>query len=898
MTSQPPLVLALPDQADQPDQAADLDLVGGKGASLARLAATGLPVPRGFHVTTAAYRDLVARDGLQDEILAAIGGVRTGDADTAEAAARRIAGLFAQHPVPDRTAAAVRQAYAGLGAEVPVAVRSSATAEDLPGLSFAGQQDSYLNVRGEQALLDAIKRCWASLWTARAIDYRARHRIAAADVAIAVVVQELVPADAAGVVFTANPVTGARDEMVINAGWGLGEAVVGGQTTPDTYRVARSDGRIRERRIGAKAVRTVLTAAGTGEEPVPTDDRTRPVLDAAEIAELARLGIRIEQLYGRPMDVEWARQRGRFAILQARPVTGLPAGPAEEWNDSRAGDYLWTCANLGEAIPSVMTPCTWSLVQIFMSEAMALSAVGRHRLSGNIGGRFYLNLSLTLAVGSALGLSRLVRQASEQAFGRIPDDVEVPSLPMARRRVVWLAVASAVPFLRRVVSYQKRLPALLAAAPGRCDRLRTAIGSTPDRQGLLALWHAELDPLLRDVSRMLAAGARLAGTGLSTIRPRLLKLVPEREASALLTGLHTSTGQLASLGPLLGLAQLARGEIDRATYARRWGHRCPDEFEISVPRPAEDPDWIDRQVAGLRAAGTDISALLARQETARTAAWQRFGERYPRKEAAMRRRIARIGRAARAREAARSEVIRAFWVLRAFVLRAGELTGQHSDLFFLTIEEILALLAGDDTALARVLSRREAYRRYAALPSYPTLIRGRFDPFRWAADPRRRSDLFDEHRDRRHAEGGAADRGRAPSRGPAPASDTISGFPGATGIVEATARVLGSVDEGAALRPGEVLVTTVTNIGWTPLFARAAAVVTDIGAPLSHAAIVARELGIPAVVGCGTATTRLHTGDRLRVDGEHGTVQIINVDGVDGTDGTDGTDGGAKRDGP
>ncbi|MEV0697903.1 PEP/pyruvate-binding domain-containing protein [Saccharopolyspora sp. NPDC050389] len=837
---------------------ADLALVGGKGASLARLAGAGLPVPPGFDVTTVAYRDFVAAGGLQERILAAVAEVDPDRPETAQAASDRIQRWFAESPVPAVIAEAVGEAYAGMGDEVPVAVRSSATAEDLPDMSFAGQQDTFLNIRGEAAVLDAVRRCWASLWTARAIDYRLRNGVAADDVALAVVVQELVPAEAAGVLFTRDPVTGAGEDVLVNAAWGLGESIVGGQVTPDTYVVAR-DGQVREQVVSDKAVMTVRTTEGTREEPVPAERRDVAVLSTAQAGELSALGVRIEELYGCPMDVEWAARDGRFWVVQARPITGLRDRPVETWNDSLGGDYLWTCANLGEAIPSVMTPCTWSLVEIFMSETMALSRVGPHRLSGNIGGRFYLNLSLTFAVGNALGLGSLVRSASEQAFGRIPEDVKVPALPMSRWRVVRSAASSALPFLRRVAAYQRRLPELLASSPDRCARLHERIAAVGGAEELRALWRSDVEPLLRDSSRMLAAGARLDGAGLVRIRPRLLKLVGEADANALLTGLSAGGDALASLGPVMGLGELARGDIDRETFARSWGHRCPDEFEVYAPRPAEDPEWIDRQLAGLRSAA-DPAELLARQERARDAAWARLRSRHPGKERRLRRRITGAARAARGREAARSELIRAFWVLRAFVLRAGELTGAGEDLFFLRIEEVLALLGGSREPLGAVADRRQTYRAYAALGPYPTLVRGHFDPVRWSARPDRRMDVFDE------------------SVALAPVSDSVRGFAGAAGVVEGTARVLASVDEGETLRPGEVLVTTVTNVGWTPLFPRAAAVVTDVGAPLSHAAIVARELGIPAVVGCGNATTRLRSGDRVRVDGAAGTVEVLAAD--------------------
>ncbi|CRK57258.1 Phosphoenolpyruvate synthase [Alloactinosynnema sp. L-07] len=806
---------------------ADLDTVGGKGASLATLARAGLPVPPGIHITTDAYRVFVA-SGLDDDLR---------DALTRDNAAERIAALFAAQDIPPSVAQAIRDAVP----TGPVAVRSSATAEDLPELSFAGQHDSFLNVCGAEAVLDAVKRCWASLWTERAIGYRAHHGIDAEDVAIAVVVQELVPADAAGVLFTANPLTGARDEQVVNAAWGLGEAVVGGQVTPDTYVVG--DGHVISREIADKTVMTVGTDTGTGERPVPDDRRRTPVLDDTQAVELAVLGARIEELYGTPMDVEWALRDGRFSILQARPITTLrPAGV--EWNDTLGGDYLWTCVNLGEAVPSVMTPATWSLVKILSS-----AAVGPYRITGNIGGRFYLNLSVSTAAAAAVGMGAAVRKQSEQTLGRIPEDVEIPPLPMSRLAVI----RAAIPFAKEAVAYRRKLPQLVADTPIRCRDLREDIAAAADPRALAELWRSDLDSLLHETCRVLDTGAR--GAGPVKLERALRDLVGDADATTLMTGLHADGDELASLGPLLGLARLRAGKLDRAGYAATWGHRCPDEFEIAEPRPAEDPAWIDRLIDTV--GELDPRALLDRQAAARDAAWQRLVERHPGKAKRVRRQLDRAAEVARARERARSEMVRAFWVLRAFVLRAGDLTGHGADLFFLPIDQIVAVLDGDESPLATVPAQRAAYDRYRALPPYPTLIRGRFDPEAWAADPDRRSDLFDATADHK------------------PLGEAITGFPGAVGVVDGTARVVSTVDEAAALRPGEILVTTVTNVGWTPLFPRAAAIVTDVGAPLSHAAIVARELGIPAVVGCGNATTRLSTGDRVRVDGAKGTVTLV-----------------------
>ena len=775
------------------DPAADLETVGGKGASLARLAAAGLPVPNGFHLTTHAYRrfteglDAEIRDGLGDEAA--------------------ITAAFEHLDVPEDIADAIRAALP----PGPVAVRSSATAEDLPELSFAGQHDTFLDVSGDE-VLDAVKRCWASLWTARAIAYRARNDIT--DVALAVVVQEMVPADAAGVLFTANPVTGARTETVVNAAPGLGEALVGGTVTPDEY-VVSADGVVR--RSGGS------------------------LLSDAQVKELAGLGTRIQDLYGVPVDVEWAVAGGRIAVLQARPITAL----AEVWNDTLRGDYLWTCANLREAVPNVMTPATWSF-----AEVLAQPPIAGHPTSGNIGGRFYLNLSAALAVGQALGLGGFVRRTAELYFGRIPPGVEVPSLPLSRFAVLRAAIGAALPFLRQAREFRAKIDGLLASAPGRAERLHAAFRAASTPAELLALWKSEVHDLLHVDARVFDSGARNGSMVAVKLGRELAKLVGDDDTTALLTGAHGTEGELESLGPVLGLARLRRGEITREEYARQYGHRFADEFEVSVPRPAEDPGW-----PRLDDTGVDPEELLARQAAVRDAAWERLRAAHPGKVERLRREVDKLAALARERERARSEFARTFAVLRAFLVRVGEITGHGDALFFLPIEETLRVLEGDETPLASVPARRAAYDRYRALPPYPTVIRGRFDPEAWAADPNRRVDVHDASAE--------------------PLGDAVSGFPGAAGVVEGVARVVHDVADGAALQQGEVLVTTVTNIGWTPLFPRAAAVVTDVGAPLSHAAIVARELGIPAVVGCGNATTRIRTGDRVRVDGGRGAVTVL-----------------------
>ena len=854
MDAQVPLVMAL----DDPDAAAGV--VGGKGASLARLARAGFRVPPGFHVTTSAYLDFIGRGGLREPVLAAMSAVDVSDAATFGTAAARIGELFAGQPVPAPTAAAIAGAYASLGDDVPVAVRSSATVEDLPGMSAAGQHDTYLNVRGEAAVLDAVRRCWASLWSARAIGYRARCGVEPGEVSIAVVVQRLVLAEAAGVMFTIDPVDGARDKVVVSANWGLGESVVGGDVTPDVAVVDRASETLVSYQTGSKETMTVADGVGTRAAGTPAGLRSAAVLSPAQAGELARVGLAIEKLYGQPVDIEWALAAGELSVVQARPVrTGASrpaAGPGEQWNDSLAGDYLWSNGNLGEAFPDVMTPATWSFVELLMTRMTFPPSLPGYRGYGRIAGRFYANVSMSISLEALVGISpRRFAALFGPVLGKLPPAEEIPRPRLPRWKATRQMVPATVAMLRRVRANQKRMPQFLADAPSRCERLRAEIEQTTDATVLASLWSEKVRPLLEEACDMLSAAAA-HGTTLVSIPGKLATLVGEADSALLLSG-QADGLPLASLGPVTGLARLARGEIDRDTFARQYGHRGSHEVELSIPRPAEDPAWIDGPLAAVGDSAHDADTLLANQEAARAAAWERLAREDPKKAAVARKLIARWAPVARDREAARSEVVRSAWVARTWVRRAGQLTGHGDDLFFLELPETVGLLRGDPAPLAKVPARRAAYETYRALPPYPALIRGRFDPIRWAADPNRRSDYYDE---------------RAQTTKP---DDTITGFPGAAGVVEGIARVLSTPEDAAQFGDGEILVTTVTNIGWTPIFPRAAAVVTDVGAPLSHAAIVARELGIPAVVGCGNATMLLHSGDRVRVDGSNGTVEVL-----------------------
>ncbi len=721
-------------------------------------------------------------------------------------------------------------------ADTAFAVRSSALGEDSAQASFAGEFETVLDVSTEEEIREAIHLVRRSRLNERVQAYSQARGIDA-EHEVAVVVQRMVQADTSGILFTADPVTGSRATMVGNFVHRLGDRLVAGEATGEPFTIKK-----------------------------PKGQYSGPAELKRFVPKLYKLAHRLEEELGCPQDIEWAIADGKLHLLQSRPITTLIGyNPANgEWNDSLTGDYLWSNVNFGEAVPDVMTPLTWTVLGHIFGQWAVLPG---YETAGNIGGRPYLNVSVFATVFKAMGKGRqgLLEALEGTLYMRLPEGMEIPVIPMSRLRLL-----SILPGMIRVRMKErtgvKDLPAYLAANPARCRRMRQQIREAATKTELITIWREAIRPHVTQSVWTVMGSVSFSVDYMMRLRRELTELAGPDDAGILISNLTGSSGVLASLGPLVGLAKVARGEMDREAYLEQYGHRGPHEFELSIPCPAEDPDWVDRQVARFSQSPVDVEALLAKQRAEFDAAWERFKARHPRKAKSIRRRIGEGARRARKREAARSEYVRDRWIVRAFALRAGELTGLGDDIFFLTLDEVLDVLSGNETALDYIPARKETYGRYHALPPYPSLIRGRFDPFRWAADPERRSDLFDAH-------------------APLPAlashdggSNVIFGSPGAAGRVEGVVRRLARPEDGDQLQEGEVLVAMQTDIAWTLLFPRAAAIVTDVGAPLSHAAIVARELGVPAVVGCGNATMRLNSGDRVRVDGARGTVEILSTD--------------------
>ncbi|MGD2158246.1 MAG: PEP-utilizing enzyme [Anaerolineales bacterium] len=532
----------------------------------------------------------------------------------------------------------------------------------------------------------------------------------------------------------------------------------------------------------------------------------------------------------------------------------------DEWNATLQGDYLWSNVNFGEAVTKAMTPLAWSVLQFSLDDWVFIPG---YPTVGNIGGIPYLNISVFASLFHALGRNRqdLLNTMEATLYMHLPEELEIAWIPLPPKKLL-----SSLYHSMQINIKQKRgigkLTAYLETNPDWFQKTQKRIRAVENKSELIKLWQDEMGPhIKRGVWCVLGSATHSADYTIQ-LRRDLTDLVGPDDANILIANVSEGRGPLASLGPLVGLEKVARGAMSKSAYLQQHGHRGPHEFEISVPRPAEDPEWLESEIANYYANPVDVTAIRTKQEGQFHAAWERLQSRYPGNASTLSKRIAESARRVRLRENARSEYVRDRWAVRLFALRAAELTGLGEDIFFLSLDEVLALLAGDETGVQAIHTRREKYQKYKPLPPYPSVIQGRFHPFEWAADPQRRSDIFIESITRSQLVHKTE-------------LGIINGSPGSAGQVEGVVRLLDTASGGSQFQKGEILVAVQTDIAWTMIFPRAAGIITDVGAPLSHAAIVARELGIPAVVGCGDASIRLKTGDRVRVDGSRGQVEIL-----------------------
>ena len=880
--------------------AATLETVGGKGASLSRLAQAGFSVPPGCHVTTAAYRRFVAANDLQPRILD-LARVPADDPAALEAASEAIRALFLAAPIPDDIATEIRAAYANL--DGPVAVRSSATAEDLPGASFAGQQDTYLNIVGADRVLDAVRRCWASLWTGRAMGYRAHNAIAPESVSLAVVVQALVPAEAAGILFTANPVTGHRGQAVIDGALGLGEAVVGGLVTPDHWVVDKASGRIVTAEVHDKAVMTVRTAEGTEEVPTPDEQRRRPVLTDDQVRELTATASRIEAVYGAPQDIEWALADGQLYILQSRPITSLYPQPSPLPTDGQL--HVYANFNYLQGLVEPLTPAGSSL---FMALVRNIGRLTSERLAAENGqpgvvavvaGRMFADVTTPLRSPRALEVVKVATALMDPRMGHAVREVLAdPRLAPRPDRPLSASIERFWPLLRRAPVILSRVVRLwanpdqarrqlmldyhqrLAELHTRIDKARTLeervaiLDSAPQ---LASYLFPRLLPLAISgiALQRLTQGYIERWLGDTTAALELLRGAPHNPTTTMDLSLWSLSRSIAADPASVASLRRPTEEVAADYQARRlpptlqaalgsflavYGHRAIREIDIGMPRWSEAPGYIidvlrtylditDPALApdvhfkeGDRAARQRIETLLDR-----VGALREGGVRRLVLGVMLRRMRDLIG----LREMPKFFLIRAFAEIRRLWWAMGEdlvqwgLLNAAEDAFFLTADEIRAAARGQREPLAeRAAERRAEYQAEMRRKRVPRLITSEGVELYGAAT----------------ANDGSA----------------LAGTPASPGVVEGLVRVV--LDpHGAQLQPGEILVAPSTDPAWTPLFLAAGGLVMEAGGMMSHGSVVAREYGIPAVVGVTDATHLLRTGERVTVDGTAG--RVIKAEG-------------------
>lgn len=888
---------------------------GGKATGLAALVRAGFPVPAAYALGREAADEAYARV-LPSGPLAPYG---EGPGREAQSAAlrERIMALPIAPPLArelSRTLAQLRAASAE-----SVAVRASSTVEDHALASAAGLFTSTLNVRDEAGLFMAVKRAWASLLSPAALGYAATVG-AMEDAGMGVVIQAMVPADAAGVLFTENPLTGDADEIVIHASFGLGTQVTDGHCTPDTFRVDKRTGFVRDRVIAHKRTR-VAPAPGGGlvEQPVHAWEADVQSLDEHVLAQLTVLAKRIEEHFGEPRDVEFAVAGDTVYVLQSRPVSAGRALAHERRQASGGGlrarllggggrkspprgvqggggdpaTLVWSNLNVGEVLPGVATPLTWSALSSFAEQGFreALAALGCKvpkgaRLLGSFRGRMYLSLSeLERIAAQVPGLKPshlLALGARGGELASLPPDA-LAGAPGKQGKQ-----GKPGNLLLRLPGVASRLASAHLGFEQRYARFESAFSFERGRLEMLDLRilpGAALDETLSDVERLLAQTAALLAqaygglvAALVPLRSALALLLPG-DAQAIQGCLLSAIEDVESAGPgrevlsvarafrvdpvarevllaggVASLAELPAGPAFAALerLLERYGHRAAREVELAEPRWRESPrfllDAVRMQLVH-EAHGHDAQAALERRVAELREQSERALHKLPAPvRPALRGVLSVVRRYVRRREELRSQVAHVLGMFRRVALDASRrMLVREPELgedpaFMLTAGELHAFLRGELRSVrALTVLRRRQYARDLGLPDPPDTFVGYPPP--------------------------------AAERPPAARAARLSGLAAGAGSVEGRVRVLRAPE--TSVEPGEILVVPAADVGWTPLFVAAGGLVSELGGALSHACVVAREYGLPAVVSVRSATRALKTGDRVRVDGSAGTIELL-----------------------
>ena len=926
-------------------KAVSLELIGGKGKSLARMASAGMPVPTGFYLTTAAYKDFVEKNDLQKTIINLAKPEIIGKTVSFESAAKHIQELIKGAEMSNEIANEVRQAYGLLdGLDPAVAVRSSANAEDLPDLSFAGQQDTYLNVRGEKALITAIRNCWASLWTPRAISYRHQMDIEQDVVAMAVVVQIMVPSDVSGILFTANPVNGERSEFIINSSFGLGEAVVGGQVTPDTYVVDRKTYAVKQRIIGPKAQKIVSRdKQGTILQDVSENERNQSSLSEDLLKELSSIALGVESLFdGVPQDIEWAISGEKLWMLQSRPITNLPPQPLEVvWEPTPPARILAR----RQIIENIPDPCSPLFDELYLTEGLESIAKGVKRKSYFVGGGpmfvtvngyayqrfdFPQVVSIQDEIDDSVTEEEREEKIAEiwqewddsfaQTIKKINPKTEQHDLDLFMEELSpedlkafneWGEKADIKDLAHAVTMPESKYPAYVANNKTEANEKQIREWKEKTKPDLLATveqWEsidyktAPNEELLRGIRDLAHAGGMYWSSNAShsfgiakatddQLQAFLRENLPDHNFTSghFLSGFKSKTLEanehmykitkqiqknqelyklvVTTLPKKLMNALQNHPDGDPIVkaieeYLEIYGH-LGYSLDFVEPLPSEDSSMLLSTLKTMVTAKDydpkkhEIDAARKREQAIQRIEQLLDGLHYWQ----FRYRNWFTHRFYFIREDVMFYITSGWPILRILALELGKrlvdigTLNVPDDVFYLVTEELTKAI--------------NAHKEKKTISEYQQLTSDRRE--------------LREARKRLHPPGTIPE---IASTNPGvafketqvkndPNSDILRGIPVSPGTVTSPASLIKSPTEFEKMQPDSILVCPMTNPAWTPLFAHATGLVTDMGGILGHGSIVAREYGIPAVVGTGTSTQRTKHGQTIRVDGDTGTVELI-----------------------
>ena len=845
-------------------------VVGGKGAHLGELSRIeGIRVPAGFCVTTSAFQRIIAEAPSIDDRLDRLSSLKPDDREAIRALSWEIRRTLEGIAIPDDLAAAITRPLARLGEQAAYAVRSSATAEDLPTASFAGQQDTYLNVVGPAAILQHVSRCWASLFTERAVTYRLQNGLDHREVHMAVVVQRMVFPQAAGILFTADPVTGNRKVASVEASFGLGEALVSGLVNADVYKVR--DGEVVAKAIATKQLAIYASPAGaTQEQAIEPERQEQPALTDVQVVRLAQLGRRIEAHFGCPQDIEWCLVDDGFQFVQSRPITTLFPIPA-------AGDrenHVYVSVGHGQMMTDAMKPLGISLWQLTAARPMY-----------EAGGRLFVDVTRGLASpASRAGLLEvlgkgdpLIRDALETVLERgfiqsLPDEepggapaggapAPIETDPAIVAGLIGRSQAS-IDALKRDIR-TKSGSSLLDFILADIEELKRTLFDPPSLQVIMAAmeatrwlneqlqaWLGEknaADTLAQSVPHNVTSEMGLALLDVADV------IRPHPDVVAFLQ-------QVEDEDFLDEMAKLAGGREARdaiRAYLDKYGMRCIGEIDITKPRWSECPTTLVPLILG-NIKNFEPGAGKRRFEQGRQEAWKKEQELLERLRATpdgerkaeeAKRMIDRVRTFIGYREYPKYGMVSRYFVYKQALLEEAErlvqahVLREKEDIFYLTFQELYDIVHTNHVDDQLIRQRKDAFRSYQALTPPRVLT----SDGEGVAGSYRREDL--------------------------PAGALV-GLPVSAGTIEGRARVILDMAE-ADLEPDDILVTAHTDPSWTPLFVAIKGLVTEVGGLMTHGAVIAREYGLPAVVGVEHATRLIQDGQRISVHGTDGYVEIL-----------------------